>query len=366
MTSRTRARLIAAVLLAVAACSTGSPTATPPSFDTPVTAAPPSETASPDVTPTVSASPANRRGSGRPVTIAFAGDVHFEGASRSALSGGLAAITPLLSRADLTIVNLETAITGRGTPANKQFTFRAPASAFAALRRAGVDVVSGANNHGMDYGQVGLADTLAAAKAANFPLVGLGRNAAEAYAPYRVTIRGQRIAVIGASQVLDSNLQAAWTAGESKPGMASAYEEQTLLASVRAARATSDTVVVFLHWGQERTRCPIPRQRELARKLVDAGADIAVGSHAHVLLGTGRLDGALVSYGLGNFVFYARGGLGAQTGVLTVTATGRDVDAYDWAPAVISNGVPRPLSGSAADAARREWNRLRGCTGLAA
>lgn len=350
---------VLAGLLAAAACSSSPPSSAPSAFD-PTTPAPATTSASPTPSPTAP----GRRGSGQPVTIAFGGDVHFEGASRSALSGGLAAIKPLLSRADLTIVNLETAITTRGTPADKQYTFRAPAGAFTALRAAGVDVVSGANNHGMDFGQVGLSDTLAAARAARFPLIGLGRNSAEAFAPYRTTIRGQRIAVIGASQVLDSNLRDAWTAGESKPGMASAYEEETLLAAVRQARATSDTVVVFLHWGEERKQCPIPRQRELARKLVDAGADIAVGSHAHVLLGTGYLDRALVSYGLGNFVFYARPGIGAQTGVLTVTATGRDVDRYEWSPAVISGGVPRPLRGSAAASALREWERLRGCTGL--
>ena len=349
-------------VLAVAACSSAPPTAVPTAFDPSPTTSPPAP-ASTSATPRPT--PANRRGSGRPVTIAFGGDVHFEGASRSALSGGLADIAPLLSRADLTIVNLETAITNRGTAADKEFTFRAPASAFGALRAAGVDVVTAANNHGIDFGPVGLADTLAAAKAARFPLVGLGRNAAEAYAPYRVTIRGQRIAVLGVSHVIDSHLKEPWTAGPSKPGMASAYEEATLLAAVRAARATSDTVVVFLHWGEERKQCPIPRQQALARKLVDAGADIAVGSHAHVLLGTGRLDRALVSYGLGNFVFYARPGIGARTGVLTVTATGRDVDRYEWSPAVISGGVPHPLRGTAASAAVRDWERLRACTGLA-
>ena len=354
------------VALSVAAACADDPEAAP--FDSP-SPTPSATSAAPSPSPSFSPSPSPtvrpRRGSGQPVTIAFAGDVHFEGASRSALSGGLAPITPFLSAADLTIVNLETAITQRGTPAPKEYNFRAPPSAFAALRRAGVDVVSGANNHGMDYGQVGLADTLAAAKAANFPLVGLGRNTAEAFAPYRTTIRGQRIAVIGVSQVLDSELRAAWTAGPDKPGMASAYEVDTLLAAVRQARRTSDTVVVYLHWGQERTPCPIPRQRELAQQLIDAGADIAVGGHAHILLGTGRLGRALVSYGLGNFIFYARPGPSAETGVLSVTATGRDIAKYAWAPALIERGVPQPLEGSARERALASWQRLRTpCTGL--
>jgi poly-gamma-glutamate capsule biosynthesis protein CapA/YwtB (metallophosphatase superfamily) len=306
------------------------------------------------------------RGSGNAVTIAFGGDVHFEGASRSALSGGLRAITPLLSAADISMVNLETAITDRGTRAPKDFNFRAPASAFAALRAAGVDVVTEANNHGMDYGLVGLRDSVAAARAARFPVVGIGLDAAAAFAPYRVTVKGQRLAFIGATHVLDSNLKAAWTAGDGKPGLASAYDEDRLLAAVRAARATSDTVVVYLHWGAERHACPILRQPDIAAKLAAAGADVVVGSHAHVLLGAGMLGRTFVSYGLGNFVFYARGGAGAQTGVLTVTVTGRHVDGYRWAPAVIAGGVPRPVTGTAGEAARRRWAALRGCTGLAA
>ena len=303
-------------------------------------------------------------GSGNAVTIAFGGDVHFEGASRSALSGGLRAITPLLSKADVTMVNLETAITERGNPAPKAYTFRAPVTAFSALRGAGVDVVSMANNHGQDFGVVGVRDSLAAAKAAKFPVVGIGEDAAQAFKPWRVTVKGQRLAFLGATHVLDSNLMSAWTAGEGKPGLASAYQEAELLAAVRRARATSDTVVVYLHWGRERSSCPIDRQYDIAAKLSKAGADVVVGSHAHVLLGAGMLGRTFVAYGLGNFVFYARGGAGAQTGVLTVNVTGSRVNGYAWAPAVISGGVPVPLSGAAAAAAQQRWASLRGCTNL--
>ena len=125
-------------------------------------------------------------GSSPAITLAFAGDVHFEGSSRAALSGGLADITPLLSRADLAMVNLETAVTGRGTPAPKSFTFRAPPSAFVALKNAGVDVVTMANNHGMDYGADGLADSLAASRQAGVPVVGAGVDEAAAYAAHRL------------------------------------------------------------------------------------------------------------------------------------------------------------------------------------
>jgi poly-gamma-glutamate synthesis protein (capsule biosynthesis protein) len=310
-----------------------------------------------------------RRGSGRPVTIAFGGDVHFEDMLRDQLDanagGMLAPIAPVLSAADLAVVNLETAITERGDPAPKEFTFRAPASAFTALTAAGVDVASMANNHGLDYGAVGLLDSVAAARAAPFPVIGIGRNAAEAYAPFRVTVHGQRIAVIGATQVLDGNLIASWTATDTQPGLASAKEVERLTAEVRAARRTADTVVVFLHWGIEAQACPSGDQQALARALVDAGADVLVGGHAHRLQGGGRLDGAFVAYGLGNFVFYTEGGPGAQSGVVEVTITGREIDGYRFVPAVLRNGVATPLGPDEAPAAVAQWEELRSCTGLA-
>jgi Bacterial capsule synthesis protein PGA_cap len=201
-----------------------------------------------------------RLGSGHPVTLAFGGDIHFESpiAERLASSPAsvLAPIARVLRRADLAMVNLETAVTDRGAPEPKEFTFRAPESAFAAIRSGGVDVVTVANNHGMDYGVVGMRETLESARRARLPLVGAGANAAQAYAPMRRTVHGQRIAIIGATQVLDDHLIRSWTVGPRKPGLASAKQEARLLRAVRAARATSDTVVVYVHWGKELTSCP--------------------------------------------------------------------------------------------------------------
>jgi len=312
----------------------------------------------------------SRAPTGEPVTLAFGGDIHFEGAIGVRLARDpattLGPVANLLRRADLAVVNLETAITDRGTPAGKEFTFRAPASALNALKAAGVDIATMANNHGEDFGVVGLRDSLAAAEAANFPVAGIGRDAKEAFRAHRFTVKGQRIAVIGATQVLDASLATAWSAGDGKPGLASAYDEKRLLAAVRAARASADTVVVDLHWGRELVNCPIDRQRALAPKLVAAGADVVVGSHAHLLLGGGFLRGAYVHYGLGNFVFYSRGGVTAQTGVLLLTMRGRAVTRVRWAPAVISGGIPIPLQGAAADRAEAAWRALRGCTGLSA
>jgi len=319
--------------------------------------------------PVTTAAPRGRRGSGEAVTFAFGGDVHFESYLRAQLdadaTGMLAPIAPILAGADLAIVNLETAITERGAAEPKTYTFRAPATAFTALRAAGVDVASMANNHGVDFGPVGFLDSMAAIHDAGFPVVGIGADADAAYAPFTTTIRGQRIAVIAASHVIDSNLMDAWIATDAHGGMASAYDPARLLQAVREARADADTLIVFLHWGTEKMTCPQERQTTLARQLVDAGADVIVGGHAHRVQGAGRLDSSLVAYGLGNFIWYAQPGASSETGVLLVTATGRDIDSYEWRPAVIRNGVPNLLEGAEAASASESWNALRACTGLA-
>lgn len=314
-----------------------------------------------------------RRGNGQPVTFAFAGDVHFEGALRGRLrddpAGLMAPVAPVLTLADVAVVNLEAAITERGDAHDKQYTFRTPPTALFALGAAGVDVVSVANNHGIDFGPAGLLDTLAAKAASPAPaVIGVGANAAEAYAPYRVDVRGQRITVLTATQVLDGDVVDAWSATDTRGGLASAKGTgvDRLIAAVAAVRLDSDTVVVFLHWGVERESCPSASQRELAQQLVDAGADIVVGGHAHRQQAAGRFGTAFVAYGLGNFVFYNEDGPAGVSGVLSVTATGRDIDAYGWVPAEIQSGVPRPLPpGPEADAALASWDALRGCSGLA-
>ncbi|MFI6601822.1 CapA family protein [Nonomuraea sp. NPDC050536] len=307
----------------------------------------------------------------RPYTISFGGDVHFEGSLRGRLGDPATALGPIaqvLRKSDLAMVNLETAITEGGTPApGKKFTFRAPATAFAALKGAGVDVASMANNHGMDYMQGGLADSLAAIKRTKFPVVGIGKDEDAAYKPFTRTVNGNRVAIIGATQVMDAEFVQTWTAGPGKPGLASAKNEERLLQAVQQARKSADTVIVHLHWGTELQKCPNQAQLGLAPKLVKAGADVVVGGHAHILLGAGYLDSAYVSYGLGNFVFYnsSRGTTG-RTGVLTLTIKGRKVLKDSWTPAEIQGGLPIPLTGSAGTQAVAEWRALRPCSGLAA
>jgi hypothetical protein len=299
------------------------------------------------------------------VTLAFAGDVNFARRTRRLLADPATAfgsITSVLKSADFTAVNLETAVTSRGTPQPKTYHFRTTPRAFTALRDAGVDLVTMANNHVLDYGQTGLADTLAAAKAARFPHVGIGPNAAAAWAPYVTTVNGVRIAIIGVSQVAE--LASSWVATGTRPGEANAINLSRTLAAVRAAKRLARVVIVFMHWGTEGQACPDPAQLALAPKLAHTGASIIVGAHAHMLQGSGWLGHSFVAYGVGNSLWWEHS-YSTATGVLELTLHPRRPLTPHFLPAVVSRtGQPVILHGARARQAAAHYASLRTCAGL--
>ncbi|MFJ9950409.1 CapA family protein [Kitasatospora sp. NPDC091207] len=355
-------------LISVAGCGPDDP---PPGR-----AAPAGDAAEPSSAGTASASPSAGASAPRPdgsITVAFAGDVHFEGRTEARLAvkapePALGPISATLSDADLAVLNLETAITDRGAPESKTYTFRTSPKALTALKDSGVDVVSMANNHAVDFGADGLADTLAAKDSSPIPIVGVGRNAKEAYAPYVTTVRGVKVAVVAASQVEDLTNQK-WRAGATKPGIASALDSAALLKAVGEAKKQAPVVLVYLHWGDEGKACPTGAQTAIAKKLATAGATAVVGTHAHTMLGSGMLGSTYIGYGFGNFLWYGTSNyaFSDETGVttLTLTAAGK-VTGETFTPATVDGqGVPVPQTGAAAEAALKRRDGLRGCTGLA-
>ncbi|MEV0274333.1 CapA family protein [Hamadaea sp. NPDC050747] len=319
------------------------------------------------VEPTAQSTPAAAPSTGNPeVTLAFAGDVHFTARTLGVLDDvrKLDPVARMMADADLAMVNLETAVTTRGTAERKTFLFRSPPGAFAALKSAGIDVVTVANNHALDYGRVGLADTLADAATARMPVVGAGSSAAEAFDHHLFSIRGTRIAVLGMSQV--SELWQRWRATDDDAGIAMARDTTRAVDAVRRAAAAADVVVVYLHWGTEYAKCPSKEQRTLARRLADAGADIIVGTHAHVLQGDGWLDDAYVHYGMSNFVWWRNDAATNDTEVLRITVRSGRVSAAAVVPAYIDrdSGVPSAVGGSAASRILGVRSRAVACSGL--
>jgi poly-gamma-glutamate synthesis protein (capsule biosynthesis protein) len=349
------AALVAACAVVLTACEAGESPRVPAS-----TGSPPAGTTAP--TPTGPAGPATTA----ELRLAFAGDVHFTGRTLRLLDDPQTAFGPIAAQlrdADLTVVNLETAVTGRGTPEPKRYHFRAPVAAYAALRAAGVDAASVANNHALDYGRVGLADTLDSARAAGFPVFGAGSDADAAYAPWLTTVQGVRVAMLGMSQVAE--LSERWKPTATRPGIAMAFDAARATAAVRAARARADLVVVFMHWGIEGNSCPSGQMKTFAGALATAGADIVVGTHAHTLLADGWAGHTYVHFGLGNFLWYGTSH-STDSGLLRLTVRGRAVVRAEFLPATVSaTGQPVLVSGRAKARIEEKRAAARRCTGLA-
>jgi hypothetical protein len=337
----------AALLVACTDDPEAGPVATPSGSPTPTVSSP--TVSSPTVSsPPTTAAPARPPA---PLTIAVAGDIHFEGVLRERLADPATALAPAtrtLAAADLAIVNLETAVGEGGRPEpGKRFTFLAPASAFTALAEAGVDVATMANNHALDFGREMLASTFAAIDRAPLAVVGVGRDADEAFRPALSDVDGTVVATIGATTAgLDPTADPTgqWAATPTAPGTADAIDPARLLRAVADADRGADVVVVYLHWGVQGETCPSAQQRRLATRLVDRGADVVIGSHAHVVQGGAAVGEGYVAYGLGNYAWYQP----SDTGVLTLTVQppatpgGRAaVTDAAWEPARIgADGLP--------------------------
>ncbi len=214
------------------------------------------------------------------------------------------AIWPLVSElktANLTVVNLECAITDQGKPApGKAITLRAAPLSVTRLRAAGVGAVSVANNHAGDFGSAGFLDMLDRLDQAGIKWFGGGRTQAGAYEACTVQAGPLRVALVGYSDA-DTGLL---PARDSTGGIAVSDEWPTVLAAVRGARERgADFVAVMPHWGRENTTEVEDRQREQARDLIQAGADLVVGSGPHRVQRQEEVDGQPVVYSLGNLVF---------------------------------------------------------------
>ena len=280
----------------------------------------------------------------RPVVVAAAGDVNLGDRTANAISAhgvgypwtGIGAV---LRDADLAIANLECAVSRGGTPLpGKEYTFRGSPTAMPAVARAGVDVLSLANNHSVDYGQEALLDTIRHARRAGLVTVGAGADLAAARRPARVELGGLRIAILGYSDVRPLGFDA----GVGRPGAAPAFAE-LIDPDVRRARRAADVVIVYFHWGTELATTPDARQRSLADLAFRAGATIVLGAHPHVLQPVQRGGSKLVAWSLGNFVFAANSAGTTATGILLAHLGADGVVGQRLVPATI-RGVRPTLS----------------------
>jgi poly-gamma-glutamate synthesis protein (capsule biosynthesis protein) len=277
----------------------------------------------------------------RPVTLAAVGDITFGeqvGPTLDRVGGRYpwTSVAPLLRGADVTTGNLETAVSPRGTPAGKQYTFRgAPWMLRPVHSYAGFDVLTLANNHAVDFGRGALLDTVHAVRAAGMQAIGAGANARLARRPAIVTDGGLRIAFLGYSDVNPPGFSATADA----PGTAPA-DPAEITTDVHAALRRADVAVCFFHWGVELHPLPDSRQQELAAACLRAGASLVLGAHPHVFGPIVRPSRhTLVAWTLGNFVFPS-GAATARTGILEVRLGADGVEGYRKRPVTIEGFRP--------------------------
>lgn len=239
------------------------------------------------------------------IHLVFAGDILLDGyvgeqIAKYGVNYPFLKVAPVFKKADMVFANLETPVSTRGTASQKTFTFRSKPETLGGLVYAGIDGVTLANNHILDYGQTAMLDTLIHLDRKGIGHTGAGVNVQEAFKPYVKTIQGKKIAVLGVSRVLASP---SWYAGPNTPGAASAYKPEPLLSEIKKVSKTNDFTVVYIHWNQEFKDYPEAYARSLAKQMIDSGADMIVGAHSHCLMGIEYYKHKPIYYSLGNFVF---------------------------------------------------------------
>jgi Bacterial capsule synthesis protein PGA_cap len=217
---------------------------------------------------------------------------------RTKRTGDAGAVRTVIEGADLAIANFENPAPDQPRYHTSGTVFSADPALIAGLANAGIDYVSLANNHIRDAGGAGLLQTIANLKADGIASSGSGRNLAAARRPGMFSVNGTRVAIL-AYDAIAAGYHATATRIGSAPLTAEYVRED-----VKAARAAgADLVIVFPHWGTEYRSKPFAAQQKLARMIIDAGADMVIGNHAHWAAAMEVYQGKPIWYALGNFVF---------------------------------------------------------------
>jgi len=260
----------------------------------------------------------------RAVEVVAVGDV-MVGRGVAGEPEPFAAVTPWLRAADLALGNLEcvvapgaTAVFGQADdPPPGPYRLVAPSTAARALRGAGFDVLGLANNHALDLGAAGLAGTASQLRAAGIATVGAGPDAGAALRPLIRQVDGVRLALLAVNSVpdpADGDSTGTEAPGRDESWTWAGWDRAQVVAAIAAARAQADAVIVSVHWGYEYAIRADPAQRDAARAMIEAGADLVIGHHPHVVQGCEVINGRqkpgfsagggrFVAYSLGNFVF---------------------------------------------------------------
>jgi len=275
------------------------------------------------------------------VSLVFAGDIVLDDTAGEMIEHGddpLASFGSVFAGADIRIANLECVVATTGSAGEKNYTFRAHPRTLPVLKRH-FDALGLANNHSGDFGREAFAEMLGLLKQAGLAQFGGGRNLSEAHTPLIIERKGLRIALLGYSEFMPRSFEADFDA----PGVAWSEDEQ-VRDDIRKARTvySADIVIPVMHWGWENELTANDRQRQLARILVDAGADAVIGGHPHVTQDIEHYRGKPIVYSVGNFVMKETDNNNQRRGwVLRLRLDKRGVSGFDTRVAQISfDGIP--------------------------
>ena len=280
------------------------------------------------------------------VTVVFSGDILLSSYvlnnyEKSGINGILSEeLQSEMQNADITMVNEEFPFSNRGTQAqDKQFTFRVDPGYVKILQKMGIDVVTVANNHALDYGTDALSDTFQTLDNAGIAYVGAGDNLERASQPYVIKAGGKTFGFLAASRVIP---EVSWNIDNRQPGMLCTYDSAELCNAIQKAKETCDYVVVYVHWGIERENTPQDYQRQLGKAYIDAGADMVIGAHPHVLQGIEYYNGKPIIYSLGNYIFNQEIN---STVLLKTTITPENETTLQLIPAYASGAKTQKMQG---------------------
>lgn len=288
------------------------------------------------------------------VVLLFAGDVlldeHYAVMANLLDRGGnveAAFSTDLLDimrSADVFMLNNEFTFTNRGTPIEgKQFTFRANPEKVDLLLDMGVDVVSVANNHIYDYGEISLLDTLDTLKNVGIAYTGAGENLEEAMKPVYLIANGMKIGIISATQIERNGTPDTKEATAAKPGVLRCMDATNLLQVINQMEESCDYTILYIHWGTELQEEIDWLQEEQALDYAQAGVDLIIGDHPHCLQKLDAVAGVPVVYSLGNFWFNSRT---QNTCVVEVTLKEKKLQTFRFIPCKQEDSRTKLLEGA--------------------
>jgi len=278
----------------------------------------------------------------QPVVMTFAGDLNLSENVERYVGDRVGYVFSAWkpgNESDIFMVNLENPVTRATEKVEKKYNFKMDPIYLQTLLDGGVTIVTCANNHVFDYGLQGIDDTMRNLDSAGIYRVGIGRSLADARKPVVLERKGKKIGFLGYFGGGD------YAATSSRAGFAP-RRTRDILKDVRKLRGSVDYIVVNFHWGAERKAIPEPWQRTLAHRVIDAGADLIVGHHPHVLQGLEEYHGKWIAYSLGNFVFGGNSLHTYQTAVLKVTLD-EGTCHVELEPVSVRRWRPTPAKGKA-------------------